>query len=688
ELCIGIDQLAEEILLNIFQYLTDLKDLLTLRLVNKRIASIAMDNVFTQHVVVTRQYHMTTGMLRSFISPVADKINFLDLNFCYWIELKDLNCLLSCKNLHTLHMLQVRVDEVFLCDILSHLPNLTSLSFSVTHIGKLQHQLSLCQTARDCLSRIRRLGLYFWNNSNFIPNLSIEAAAGASFLEIFKCLEEFHVYGSIYSPSRTSSYYLMPAVKDASILSNLKVMSLNFSEDIKATSFFYGTLHSVCKIIGTVQLNTLLQPFYNWDRGWRGEDYEMTMENMTTLVHLNISRVSMHILDDYFNFETARNLVYLNLSGNGLADSECLRYLSLCCPQLVSINLRNCNGIFISRTEPFLEHDENESLVKDLTGIQSLVLNCMRLKELNISGLHHHPTGQSSKLFKNFSEILSLNSNWESLSISQCCMYADYDYEKWTLRSVNSDSLFVSYALVRFIRGTPDMKNFELYCPGNRFTFTEDYGIQSLSDTFALCRATFNLFDYSLAITGIWMKLTTLQLTGLEGVNLGYLLRNLANRLRNLETLCIASYCCPSVPIDNNTFFPSFSKLKDFRLEHPFVSVNQFFVSSLANSPTLERICIISHTYKFDADTIKQLFEIASNIICFQLYTFSAIETCKNLQKFLMEKYSQSRPALRVCIFNLLDRSIQNDITDALPDVHIEEMTILRSKVATIPPRP
>ncbi|XP_013074247.2 uncharacterized protein LOC106060792 [Biomphalaria glabrata] len=699
-----IDYLSDEMLLNIFQYLTDLKDLLTLRLVNKRIASVAMDNVFTQHVVVTRRYHVTTGMLNSFISPVADKINSLDLNLCYWIELKDLNCLLSCKNLHTLHMLQVRVDEVFLCDILTHLPNLTSLSFSITHIGKLQHQLSLCQAARDCLSRIRRLGLHFCYHSQYMPDLSLESGDGARFMQNFKCLEEVHVYGSLYSPCKARSFYIMPDVMDASIFSNLKVMSLKYSNDTRATSFFFGILRHVCK--GQVQLNTLLQPSYRLNCEWRADDYNMSVKNMSTLIHLDIFGTNMAIPSEFFNLVTARNLVYLNLSGNSQISSESLKFLSQSCPQLVSVNLQCCRYIFYQSADPFLEPDENNPLVKDLTGIESLVLNCIQLKNLNISAAHLHPPELGSKPFKTLSQILALKPNWHSLAFSPCCLFADDNnlnrdrqdpddigrcsvcHLPLTERlnpsapSCTCISTQAALDLERLIRATPDMKNFELCCPDYPSAFF--YGLHLPFDVFSDCLNK-TLSDCELACTSAWTKLTSLQLTGIEGVDLGVLLWALSKSCLSLEKLSISCYSSDRVRLDI-TSYPSFSRLRDFRIQHPYLSANKYLVSSLAQCPNIERICIVSKIARFNADAIKQLFEVSTNLICFQLYSLAPAEECQNLQDFLVERYSRYRPALRVCIQDAMIKDIHQIVRDTLPEIHIDEMTILQSSVAAVPP--
>ncbi|KAI8787530.1 F-box/LRR-repeat protein 18 [Biomphalaria glabrata] len=699
---IYIDLLSDEVLLKIFQYITDLKDLFTLRLLSERIAAVAQDMSVAHTVICTRQYWLKTGMLKKYIEPILDKMHTLDLNYCYWINLEELTSLLRCTNLRALHLMQVKIDEASLCKMLSQLPHLTSLSISIRDIEKFNQEVNSCKAVQECLSRIRKLSIHFRYHIQCQPEDLVRFSSGSSFVDYFHSLEELYVYGCANNVRCFPLYYFSPAVENVSSLKNMKVMSLSNFQDETATIFFYSLLRSVCMV--GVQLRTLLQPTNDFNPEWSDLDYQDAMANMDTLVHLDIAGSNMFIFNDVFNFTTANHLQYLNLAGNKTVDSESLFFLSHCCRQLVSINLHSCPSIFLRHAVGYLGLDfNNDPLVKDLTGLQSLLVQCVRLVHLNISGAHVHMTDLNSPPFSSITALLSLKPNLISLSLSHCCLYTGHNCPSSDnprlSRRCSSCYLPVidgsgspkcryqttpdKFDLKGLIRAIPNIEHFELYAAYHQSCFTDPSGLPRHHNILSRCLATVVVPDDDLENISAWNKLKTLQLTGLNGDKLANFFRAIARGCVSLESLSISSHCTRKVGM--LTTLPCFPKLKDFRVEHPYFPVDEDMLSSIAQWPKLERACIISHSENIDSFAIEQLLTNAPRLVNFQLFSHAPKTTCDSLVNYVTHKLSQSRPELSVCISSQLTVDLQLVATQNLPDINIEEVTLLRSRVAASP---
>ncbi|KAI8787603.1 F-box/LRR-repeat protein 18 [Biomphalaria glabrata] len=702
-----LDCLSDEVLLKIFKYITDLKDLFTLRLLSERIAAVAQDMSVAHTVICTRQYWLKTGMLKMYIEPILDKMHTLDLNYCYWINLEELTSLLRCTNLRALYLMQVKIDEASLCKMLSQLPHLTSLSISIRDIEKFNQEVNSCKAVQECLSRIRKLSIHFWNHKKYTEDnfeQLVRFSSGSSFVDYFHSLEELYVYGCANNVRCFPLYYFSPAVENVSSLKNMKVMSLNKSYDDASTILFYSLLRSVCMV--GVQLRTLLQPTYDFNLEWKERDYLDTMDDMKTLVHLDISGSQQRIYNGIFNFTSATHLQYLNLSGNNTVDSESLLFLSRCCPQLVSINLHSCPSIFLRHAFGYLGRDfNNDPLVKDLTGFQSLLVQCVKLVHLNISGYHIHLTDLNSPSFSSITALLSLKPNLISLSLSHCCLYTGDNCPSSDLRNPKFNTRCSScylpviggsgspkctykatpdkFDIQKLIRATPEMEHFELYAAYHQSNFNHPSGLLRHPRNVSQCLAAVIVPYDELRYVGLWNKLKTLRLTGLKGNKLADFFKAIAGGCVSLESLSISSTCSrKSLKLKR---LPCFPKLKDLRLEHPYFPVDEDMLSSIAQCPKLERACIISHIENIDSFAIKQLLTNVPRLVNFQLFSHASERKCFNLMAYISEELSQSRPDLSVCICNLRTFDLELMITEYLPDIHIEEMTLLRSRVATSP---
>ncbi|CAL1539655.1 unnamed protein product [Lymnaea stagnalis] len=735
----GFDLLSDDVILFILKNLS-LRDLFNLRQVNKRFAAICKDKSFFRHLQFARNYWLTTEKFHYYIKPIVDKIETLNLNSCYWLKSAGVDLISKCINVSALHLMQVRVSVKNLCSIMSCLPNLTNLSFSIGDIRDLHLELSSSTGAQECLARLVSLSLHFRHQSVYSNRPVINFCSGPTLFEYCRNLEEFHVYGFPSNARGIPKYIFQPQILKAENLKNVKVMTLNDAMDPAARMFFFGTLLAVCKL--SVKFRTLLQPVGNVDQLWSMDGYATCLQNMEELVHFDPSRTTFRIPSEVLHFETAHNLQYLNLSDNAAVTSETLHLLADTCPKLTSLNLQNCNYILLG---PLKQNSEQKRTYNDISGLQALLLACVELQSLNISGIHVHTQDLTTTPYSSLAALLALNHSWRSLSMSPCCLSVERSSKsnKRTFSIVpegylvkrrrigagaacnqsfalfpdaNSPStsqedpstssssppssspsssspsttleepVFVS-ELEKLVRSCPTMENFELNCSGFRSAFNKYFGVNPNTCTSSPCMFSLTVGDQELMCIGRWRFLKSLQLTSIPGVNQGHCLLAIAKGCVSLEQLSIASlgqiaHCLYRGGL--LAAFPFFSQLKDFRLEHPYMKIDEMMLSAMAKCKTLERVCVIAKNGTMDTEGVKDFFEKVPGLINFQLYTGRSLSVCRGLQAYLISRYKKTRPAISVCIHPLLSGGLQEAIAQ-LPDQHIDEMTLLKSRVSIWP---
>ncbi|GFO03006.1 F-box/lrr-repeat protein 18 [Plakobranchus ocellatus] len=654
------DRLSDEIILFIFQKL-EFQDIFHVAQVCKRFSQICKDKSLTRHITVAKNYWLTSEKFKDFLRPIADSVEALNLNSCYWLRPAGLDVISKCINLTSLHLIQVRLSVKNLCSIMSFLSNLTNLSFSISDIRDLHPELAASTGAQECLARLVKLSLHFRHQLVYSNCPVINFCSGPTLFEYCRKLEEFYVYGFPSNARGIPKYIFQPQILKPENLKNVRVMALNDALDPAARMFFFGTLLAVCKL--SVKFQTLLQPSGNVDQLWTMDGYATCLQNMEELVHFDPSRTTFQIPSEVLHFETAHNLQYLNLSDNAAVTAETLHLLADTCPKLTSLNLQNCNYILLG---PLKEQNNSEQrrIYNDISGLQALLLSCVELRSLNISGIHVHTQDLAATPYSSLAALLALNTKWTCLSISPCCLSVERNAKsnKRTFslvpegylvkrRRIGANAANQSFSmfsdassptrsqddpstsssppssfspsalsdepsfvpeLEKLVRSCPHIQNFELNCSGFRSAFNKYFGVNPTTCTSSPCMFSLTVGDQELMCIGRWKYLKSLQLTSIPGVNQGHCLVAIAKGCVSLEQLSIASlgqiaHCLYRGGLV--AAFPFFSVLKDFRLEHPYLKVDEMMLSAMAKCSTLERVCIIAKSGTMDTEGVKELFE-------------------------------------------------------------------------------
>ncbi|MGH0157748.1 UNVERIFIED_CONTAM: hypothetical protein FKN15_058338 [Acipenser sinensis] len=120
-------------------------------------------------------------------------------------------------------------------------------------------------------------------------------------------------------------------------------------------------------------------------------------------------------------------------------------------------------------------------------------------------------------------------------------------------------------------------------------------------------------------------------------------------------------------------------------LEQPYISANSQLFQALSHCPSLQRLCIISRHGTFQPDAVMSFMASCRDVIMCHMFTGETLVACRNLQQALLQSFQEERPALNVIVYPLLHEGLVNVIRDA-PLVHLEEITLFKSRVAEDPP--
>lgn len=126
-------------------------------------------------------------------------------------------------------------------------------------------------------------------------------------------------------------------------------------------------------------------------------------------------------------------------------------------------------------------------------------------------------------------------------------------------------------------------------------------------------------------------------------------------------------------------------RLKDLRLEQPYFSANAQFFQALSQCSALQRLCLVSRSGTLQPEAVLAFMARCLRVVVCHLFTGESLSTCRSLQQALLRSFQAERPALNVVVFPLLHEGLTDVIRD-VPMVHLDEVTLFKSRVAEEPP--
>ncbi|XP_046356196.1 F-box/LRR-repeat protein 18-like [Haliotis rufescens] len=705
-----LDRLSEDIIVHILRYLPSI-DLCNTSKVDRKFNRLCHDRCLVRQTAFQSCYRLTDDLLINYLRTASLHIETLNLNYCYWITGRVLESGVGCcKNVRNLQLIQCNMTVKRLCRIMEGVKKLKTLAFTLQDIRDFHTELGTSPDAQLTVAGLRVICLHFRHQLEFSHNISMHFLSQPSFFEYCRDLEELHVLGSPSSSRGMPRYLLQPQIHNKDNLKNLRVLCLNDAIDPAARMFFFGTLFEVCKL--SLSFETLLQPTSNLQQLQDKSHFVKCLQKIDTLKYLDLSRAVFDLPNTVFQLDRAKNLQYLNLADNSKIQSPSLKVIAESCPHLVSINLQNCHNI--------LQVKRDNQMEADVRGLQMLLVTCCRLRHINLSGIHVHDKDNPQACLW---QMLSLNTEWRSMSLSLCCLThtLDNEQEEKPLNKRLLDQYSVSFAkkrriglqpvmqepstssepspaeplapssgLSRLVSQCPHIEEMEVIGAGFRSAFNKYFGVLPGTFSYRACMMAAKVKDCDLLCIGKWTNLKYLQLTGIPGIHQGQCLVAIAKGCVHLEKLYIAhlgmSGHCQYVRSLCEAF-NHFQKLRDLRLEQPYLKLDSVFFSACSNCATFERLCILSKNATFiDAAAVNKFVDKLESLVSLQLFTCATLTSCKHLQTSLTRRFEKTRPALSVCIHPLVHDEL-SELTTHIPVKHLEELTVLGSGVCLKPPR-
>ncbi|XP_056392604.1 F-box/LRR-repeat protein 18 isoform X2 [Hyla sarda] len=630
--------------------------------------------------------------VKQMLRVISREICELDISDCYWLNSSTVDNVSSCRKLVKLDMTGCSVTSLRLSKILTNLKFLRSLSIDINE-GFDSGQLS--SECRTTLGHLREL-----KQTLFVPSYGVVPCCTS--------LEKLLLYFEVLDRTREGmimSGQLMVGESNVPHYQNLRLFYArlapgNINEEVvrlylavlsdrtpeNLRSFLISVPGSLTESRATKNLfesmakNVMFEAF-QLPKSW--------LNGSSLLQHMKFSCPS------YLSF--SRCMVSGELLIQTLLNGE------KDCKSLVSLNLRGCTLCLIANV-PFKKPDDDI----DCSLLDRLISACPNLVHLNLSSAHHHSSDTSGTHLCN---ILSHLEKLLSLSLPVCAIADGSKIGKTqsTLPSSPSTSaitlskkvrigaqtfqvseeqcmLKLQSAFWKLLKATSALECLELI--GSNFYSVMPRNDPAIRNTYPPCKRSHSVSDGDVAAISQLNFLQSLTLAQLPGILTGSCLVNIGRSCQQLRTLSLANCGMMGKVMFMSSLCEMLTHckhLKDLRLEQPYFPANDKFFLALSRCSSLQRLCIISRNGNFQADAVISFIDKCQELVMCHLFTGETLAACKSLQNDIIKRFSLERPALNIVIFPLLHENLAEVIRD-VPLMHLDEITLFKSRVAEEPP--
>ncbi|KAM5152423.1 F-box/LRR-repeat protein 18 isoform 2-T3 [Mantella aurantiaca] len=684
--CINPTDLSDEILLHILSYIPSIDLILNVRKTCRKFANLCVDKSLTHKVNLHKAYQAHDDQVKQMLNVIYRDIAELDISGCYWLSSPTVDMLSRCKKLTRLDMEGCSVTSLRLSKILSDLHHLRSLSVDINagfDAGKLSseckatlsHLEELKQTVFvpsygvvPCCTSLKRLLLYFevLDRSREGTVMSGQLMVGESNVPHYQNLRLFY--------ARLAPGYINEEV----VRLYLAVLSDRTPENLR--SFLISVPGTLAESRATKNL----------------------IESMTKNISLEAFQLPKYWLNGSFLLQDMKFSCpsYLNFSGCMISGDQLTQRIlngGKDCKSLVSLNLKGCALSLI----PNLNTRKPEDDI-DFSILENLLSACPNLTHLNLSSAHHHSSETSEK---HLCEILSQLKYLRSLSLPVCAIAysstaasapsaAPPMFGKKVRVGVKTCSKLPEEhgaakqcsVFWKLLNGTPLLKDLEFI--GSNFFSVMPRNDPAIRNTYPPCKRSHSVGDVEVAAISQLHYLEKLTLAQLPGIATGSSLVNIGISCQRLCSLSLANIGMMGKVMYMSSLCEMFTHckcLKDLRLEQPYLPANEKFFQGLSHCSHLQRLCIISRNGTVQAEALISFLHKCREVVMCHLFTGESLSSCKSLQQGIIQSFTSERPALNVVIFPLLHENLADVIRD-VPMIHLDEITLFKSRVAEEPP--
>ncbi|XP_035262294.1 F-box/LRR-repeat protein 18 isoform X1 [Anguilla anguilla] len=678
---VSISGFSDEILLNILKHVPSHDLVLSVGRVCRKLKTLSLDKSLTNHVTLSKEYLASDDAVKQVVKELASEIQSLSMSGCYWLSGNTIDQLIRCKGLVKLDLTGCRLTSVRLSKILSSLRALRSLAIDINP-GFDSNQLSteskatLSQVSElkqtlytpsygvvPCCTSLERLLLYFeiYNVTREGATVCCQLMVGQSSILHYQRLQVFYARLAPGDVNQTlMNLYL--AVFSVRVPEHLRVFVISVPGN--------SSWHAAKSFLEGMAINGALEAL-QLPRTWVDRSALQHILKHRVPVHLNFSRcpsfgnqVIHSVLD---SVKDPRHLVNLNLSGSFQEDIDChvMEALVSACPNLKRLNLSAAHYHGTPGSDEHLC-----AVLGKLKSLRSLALPVCAASD----GMKNADQAPRDEPALSSSLLLGLK---RSARVGVQTYRADPEQR-------DSES---SHSFRALLEGNPFLEELELM--GSNFSSAMPRNELANRKEQAACGWAGQIGDSEVAELGGLAFLRRLTLAQLPGVLKGTGLLQVAMRCRDLQVLSLANLGT----LKNMTYMPALidalphcKQLKDLRLEQPYLNANTRFFQALSQCHALRRVCIVSRNGTFQSDAVMSFMDSCLDVVMCHMFMGGTLVVCRTLQKALQDRFTPQRPALNVVIYPLLHEDLALLIRD-IPLLHLDEITLFKSRVAEDPPR-
>ncbi|XP_041840037.1 F-box/LRR-repeat protein 18 isoform X1 [Melanotaenia boesemani] len=695
---VGMSDLSDEILLCILRHVPVCDLLANVANVCQKLHTLCRDKTLLTNVRLSEEYQADDQLVRHVLKQLANHVQSLSLNGCYWLSGSTLEHLARCRGVTHLDVTGCRLTSLCLSRLLSSLSSLRSLAFDVRPcfnsallsseaVDSLSRLTELRQTlftpsygVVPCCAQLRRLMLQF-----DIPDVTREGVGvccqlmvGQSSVPHYEQLEEF-------------TARLAPGeVNQTLLLLYLAVFSVHIPKHLRIF---------LVSIPGPNPAHWPAAPSLAQSLGQRGDLVALQLPR-SWLDSLSLKLALEGNSPKHLSFSRCPALwpqVFQSLLNGGVLDAT----------QLVSLNLSGINHV------PYSECRSVEDQLVART-MSQLAVTCANIKHLNLMHTHyHHEHSPGLDGEAHLCSSLGKFRHLRALTLPVCALSDGLNTNHNTTHNMATSPLFqglkkaprvglLNYkpdsepslsgdstsGLALLVAGCPFLETFELIGPGFASALPRlEPCTRASVEPRGMCAWARGVGDAHLATLDAFARLRCVTLAGLPGVLRGTGLVQLARQCRDLRVLSLANL--GSLKTMNYTAalldtLKQCTQLQELRLEQPYLNANASFFEALSCCCLLQRVCLISRSGTFDASATETFMEQCSQVIMCHMFMGGTLVACRTLQKALLERFSAERSALSVVIYPLQHEDLPSVIR-GIPLSLLDRITLFQSHVAQPP---
>ncbi|XP_034455533.1 F-box/LRR-repeat protein 18 [Hippoglossus hippoglossus] len=695
---VGMSDLSDEILLCILRHVTVCDLLLNVANVCHKLQMLCHDKTLLTHVSLSEEYLADDQLVRKILKQLANHVQSLSLNGCYWLSGSTLDQLARCRAVTHLDVTGCRLTSIRLSRLLSSLSSLRSLAFDVTAgfnsaqlsseaVGSLSRLSELRQTLLTpsygvvpCCAQLRKLMLQFDISDVTREGVGVccQLMVGQSSVPHYQQLEEF-------------TARLAPGeVNQTLLLLYLAVFSVHVPKRLRVF---------LVSIPGPNPAHWPAAPSLAQSLGQRGE-LEALQLPRSWLDSLSLKRALEGNSPKHLSFSRCPSLwpqVFQSLLEGGVRDAKLL----------TSLNLSGINQVLYSECRNVEDH-----LVPGT--MSRLAVGCSNIKQLNLMHTHYHHEHSSAPAGEtHLCGSLAKFRHLRSLTLPACALSDGLNSHHISTNNTSPSPLFLGLkkvprvgiqnhkadsesslsgdttsGLAQLLAGCPFLETLELIGPGFVSTLPRlEPCARASVEPRGMCAWARGVGDAHLAALEALLRLRRLTLAGLPGVLRGTGLVQLVRQCKELQVLSLANM--GSLKTMNYTpalldTLKQCTQLQELRLEQPHLNANASFFEALSSCSRLRRLCLISRSGTFDPSATETFMEGCCHVVMCHMFMGGTLVACRTLQKALLERFSAERSALSVVIYPLQHEDLPSVIRD-IPLTLLDRITLFQSHVAQPP---